>query len=154
MSLMDTALLGDTSPLGDTTNGDGDDGDDLLAMFAEDDTGDGLADSPVPAVNGDDGVDSASEPGEEHEFEIIDQLSEQEEDLDDEPTAANKQADGEDYLTGDSDDFDDSELHELLEKDITKDRINDQQGVAEIKNRLILTGMKLNTSPNLLQASF
>ncbi|XP_005109080.1 microprocessor complex subunit DGCR8 isoform X2 [Aplysia californica] len=105
------------------------------------------------AVDAEENVDAGSDPGEDHEFEIIDQV-ESEEEGDEKDARRQKTGDDkegeEDEFTSDSD-LDDSELHAMLEKGIDKDSISANkgeepaEGAPIIKHKIVL--QELETDP-------
>ncbi|KAK0054976.1 microprocessor complex subunit DGCR8 [Biomphalaria pfeifferi] len=101
--------------------------------------------------HGDDGSNhdgDYGDPGEEHEFEIIDQLESEEDDgIGTERSGNDRQRneDQDDYSSS-SDDLDDTELHAMLEKGIDKDSIKkpdeNQDGRPIIKHKIVLNELE------------
>nr|QOW64970.1 hypothetical protein [Lymnaea stagnalis] len=90
--------------------------------------------------------DDYGDPGEEHEFEIIDQIESEEDDRDSgekaEDDRQRKERENDDDYSTTSDELDDSELHAMLEKGIDKDSIKKLDGYEDgrptIKHKIVL----------------
>lgn len=105
-----------------------------------------------PSNSGDDVDMEFGEPGESHEFDIIDELVSEEEEGEakDSKEGSEKEA-GEiedEKVYSDISDIEDSELHALLEKDVTKDSITAPaekkdgiEGEPEVREKILLKGL-------------
>jgi len=129
----------------DSVSGDVSDNMSLPGDFIASDPGDVVAEgvSEVGEPNAGSDGDVLSDAGEDHEFEIIDEL-ESDEEKDDQQELGDEKGE-EDGITSESD-FDDSELHAMLEKDVTKDSIREKEGsLPVVKHKIILK--ELETDP-------
>ena len=128
----------------DSVSGDVSDNMSLPGDFIASDPGDVVAEgvSEVGEPNAGSDGDVLSDAGEDHEFEIIDEL-ESDEEKDDQQELGDEKGE-EDGITSESD-FDDSELHAMLEKDVTKDSIREKEGsLPVVKHKIILKGELYN----------
>ncbi|KAH9524193.1 Microprocessor complex subunit dgcr8 [Bulinus truncatus] len=90
--------------------------------------------------------DDYGDPGEEHEFEIIDQIESEDDDGNGLEKNDPQRKDDQDDYSSSSDDLDDTELHAMLEKGIDKDSIKktdeNQDGRPIIKHKIVLNELE------------